>query len=203
MRRIAYMLPGLVILLAGLLLAGPDEKDGKRAERRLLKLEARAKKISITSQSSTFLQQETQRLLRRAHELGMERSRTFSNSSYEFDRILEAVDDLLDAREDLQAATQDRPPDSKEEGRGGTAKRLERAYFRVQQGAYFAGLSGDKHASEYVPLARQFYQRARAAYDAQEYWRANKLASASSELVNVLENLAQAAVRRPEPPVLK
>lgn len=199
MLRLAYMPAGLAILFTGVLLSGHEKKDGKRAEERLLKLEARAKKIPAPAKAAEparFLQSETGRLM--AH------SRALSASSYEFDRMLEAMDDLLDAREDLQAATQDKPPaNEKEKGRDSTARNLERAYFRVQQADYFAKLSAGKGSPEYVSLARKFYQRARAAYDAREYWRANRLASASSELVNVLENLAQAAVRKREPPVLK
>jgi hypothetical protein len=195
MRVIVY------ILLAGLLHSEDDHKDRRRAERRLSNLEARAKAISTLgagADSSRFLEDETRRLIGRC--------RTFPLASYEFERMLEAVDDLLDARENLQTtAPQQRrtEKDREHESRGATAKRLERAYFRVQQAQYFARLSGDNEALEYIPLSRQFYQRARAAYDSQEYGRANRLASASSELVNVLENLAQAAVRRPEPPILK
>jgi hypothetical protein len=132
-----------------------------------------------------------------------ERCRTFPPATYKFDRMLEALDDLLDAREDLHAAAVNpRKQADGEADRRDTAKRLERSYFRVQQGDYFARLSADDHAKEYVALARQLYQRARAAYDAREHHRAEKLASASSELVNVLENLAQAAVRKREPPIL-
>lgn len=204
MIRITHTLLTAFVLLALPVLAEEDDKDRRRAERRLLNLEVRAKKVTAPTGPAdplVFLQQETRRLL--------DRCRTYVPSSYEFDRILEAVDDLLDARDDLQASTQDspdRPNGNREDddnNQGATAKRLERAYFRVQQAEYFARLSSDKQAPEYIPLSRQLYQRARSAYDAREYRRANKLASASTELVSVLENLAQAAVRKPEPPVLK
>ena len=196
MLRMTHMLPALLAVVAAPLLhAGGDEKSRDSAERRLHKIETRAKKIPKPADADeipSFLLRETQRLI--------DQSRTFPHSSYKFDRTLEAVDDLLDAREDWTAARQDREED---ETRADTVKRLERAYFRVQQGEYFAKLSQDRNASEYVRRSRQLYQQARAAYDRRELHRANKLASASSELVNVLENLAQAAVRRPEPPVLK
>jgi hypothetical protein len=148
-----------------------------------------------TEQASTFLARETQRLL--------QRTRKLQPASYEFDRMLEALDDLLDAREDLlSAAKPNRDSGHSDRARSDTAKRLERAYFRVQQGEYFARLSADQNAQEYVLRSRQLYQMGRAAYDKREFHRANKLASASSEFVNVLENLAQAAVRKPDPPVL-
>ena len=194
MVRVRWMLAGWLVLSAGLLPAG-DEKERDRAQRRLQNLEARARKIgrsSATDETSAFLARETQRLI--------ERTRSLDRSSYAFGRLIEAVDDLLDAREDLQSAQRD---EDERETREDSAKRLERAYFRVQQGDYFARLSDDKSASEYVLRSRQLYQRGRSAYDKKDYRRANELASASGELVNVLENLAQAAVRRPEPPVLK
>ena len=198
MLRLTQMLLAFPAVIVGLLHAGDDEKSRNRAERRLLGLETRARKISKpveTDEVASFLLRETQRL--------MERSRTVSASSYKFERMLEAVDDLLDAREDLLAAGRDRQDrQQEEESRADTAKRLERAYFRVQQGEYFARLSADKQAPGYVLRSRQLYQKGRAAYDREDFKRANKLASASSELVNVLENLAQAAVRKPEPPEL-
>ena len=197
MRRITYMLSTAALLVTGLLHAEDEEKDRKRAERRLQNVEARAKSLPKAGPEPTsFLEAETRRLL--------ERRRNFALTTYESDRLLEAIDDLLDAREDLHASVREGSDKDKRNNKPeGAAKRLERAYFRVQQGEYFAKLSGDKRAMDYLPIARQLYQRARAAYDAQEYGRANRLASASGELVDVLENLAQAAVRRPEPPVLK
>jgi hypothetical protein len=195
MVRVTLMLLGSLAVSAGLLAAGDERKDRDRAQKRLQNLEARARKIlrpAMADETSAFLARETQRLI--------ERTKNLDRSSYEFARMIEAVDDLLDAREDLQSAQSD---EEKDERREDSAKRLERAYFRVQQGDYFARLSADKTASEYVLRSRQLYQRGRSAYDRKEYRRANELASASGELVNVLENLAQAAVRRPEPPVLK
>ncbi len=194
MLRVTLMLLGSLAVSAGLLPAG-DEKERDRAQRRLQNLETRARKIgrpAIADETSTFLASETQRLI--------ERTKSLDRSSYAFARMIEAIDDLLDARDDLESAHRD---EDERETREDTAKRLERAYFRVQQGDYFARLSADKNASEYVLRSRQLYQRGRSAYDRKEYRRANELASASGELVNVLENLAQAAVRRPEPPVLK
>ncbi len=193
-RRVVALL--LFVAVAG---QAEDEKKGRKLETRRLKMEARAGMMSAPSakdELSNFLARETQRLI--------ERSRTLSGSPYEQDRVLEALDDLLDARDDLVAAGQPNR-DGKKTGdpQRSTAKSLERAYFRIQQGEYFAKLSGDARAGEYVVRARRLYQMARAAYDVGGFHRATKLGSAGAELVNVLENLAQAVVRRPEPPVLE
>jgi hypothetical protein len=186
----------LTALTVGVAWAGDDKRE--RGERRLQGLETRIRKLPRADgdEIRAFLQSETQRLIAR--------TRGLSYTSYEFDRMMEALDDLLDACEDLAAAVRARNGAEREkETRDSVAKQLERAYFRVQQGDYFARLSADSHGREYVLRSRQLYQRARAAYDTRDYRRAAKLASASSELVNVLENLAQAAVRKPEPPVLE
>jgi hypothetical protein len=192
-----YILPGLLVLHGAMCAGERDDKDRRRSEQRLVKLETRAQRLGAdASESNSFLVQETRRLA--------EQCRSLPAGSYKYDRLLEALDDLLDAREDLRAAHRNESAkDGKPVTRDDTAKRLERAYFRLQQGEYFAGLSRENGAPEYISLSRQLYQKARTAYDAKEYLRANRLASASSECVNVLENLAQAAVRKPEPPVLK
>jgi hypothetical protein len=188
----------LLLALSAGLVVGDDDDGSKRPERRLLRLENRAKKMSRLPEPADaggFFVNESQRLV--------EQARARTGSPYEFDRILEALDDLLDAREDVAAGQGSRPSRKEGDGARDTARRLERAYFRVQQAEYFARLSADKNGPEYVRRSRQLYQKARAAYDAQNFYRANKLASASTELINVLENLAQAAVRKPDPPVLE
>jgi hypothetical protein len=205
MGRTAAQAIAIILCAAVGLSSAADDKDRKRAERRLRELENRARKIAGTAaDESEFFLKETQRLI--------ERSRKLSPASHKFERLLEALDDLMDAREDLVTGQRGNdgserdPPDEdaeKEDRRADTARHLERAYFRVQQAEYFGRLSKDEHASQYIVRLRRFYQQARAAYDGKDYRRAEKLASASSELVNVLENLAQAEVRRPEPPVLK
>jgi hypothetical protein len=198
----------LVAAVVALAICGAyaGEKRRLAPEQRLHKLELRARRIPVVTngdQPGQFLISETRRLINR--------SRSVPAGSYEFERLLEALDDLLDAREDLAEARRGNGLESKrrdgkpekEDTRTATARRLERAYFRAQQAEYFGRLSGEQQASEYTLRSRQLYQQARAAYDLREYERATKLASASSEMVNVIENLAQAAVRRPDPPVLK
>jgi hypothetical protein len=187
-----------VLVMCAVTASGGEDDRRDREERALRSLEIRARRLhppSAADEPGLFLVQETERLTRRA--------RSLTRKSYEKQRVIEALDDLLDAREDLESARRRTAGDDREHERDDTAKRLERTYFRVQQGEYFARLSGDLHASEYVLRARQLYQKARSAYDQGEFRQSAKLASASGELVNVLENLAQAAVRRPEPPVLE
>jgi hypothetical protein len=80
---------------------------------------------------------------------------------------------------------------------------LERTYFRVTQADYYARISTDPNGSAYVRSARRLYQAARREYDAKNYDRARRFAGAAGELVNTLENLAQAVVRGPDPPKLE
>ena len=73
----------------------------------------------------------------------------------------------------------------------------------VPRGDLGAGIGGEKEAKQYVTYARSFYQLARSAYDAHQYDRAQMLGDASSLLVTALENIAQASLRIPDPPVIK
>jgi hypothetical protein len=116
------------------------------------------------------------------------------------------MDDLLDASDELRGARRPRDNDDsdgdEDKDRERTARELEQTYFRVAQGDYFARQSRDAHGNDYVRTAQRLYQQARAAYDAREYRRARHLADAAQEVIEGLENLAQAAVRIPEPPKL-
>jgi len=123
-------------------------------------------------------------------------------NSYKYDRLEDAIDDLLDAGEHLAQLL--RHGDQKDtEGQIKTARELEATYFRVTQAEYFAGLSKDRHAGQYVKIARSLYQSARREYDSGRYWRARRYSDASSELVKTLEDLAQSQVRIPTPPELR
>ena len=120
------------------------------------------------------------------------------------DRLESAMDDLLDASEHILDLSTDRlgRNETVEEIRRRTARQLERTYFRIQQGDYFAGQSQESNGSEYVLTARRLYQLARAAYDAEDYRRARTVAAASREVIDALESLARAAVPIPDPPRL-
>jgi hypothetical protein len=140
----------------------------------------------------------------RASEL-LDRARQAPAGSYLFDRLDSAIDDLLDASSRLQRIKTPDDDDEEEEDREPEAQRrtardLERTYFRVQQGEYFGGQSGDPKAGEYVRLAQRLYQQGRSAYDSGKYWRARQIADAAREVIDSLEGLAQAAVRIPELP---
>jgi hypothetical protein len=109
----------------------------------------------------------------------------------------------------LQDAARPRRQDNHDAGekrdhdqRARTARDLEHTYFRVTQGEYFARQSREARAPEYVRMAQRLYQQARVAYDAGDLRRARRLAGAAKEVINSLENLAQAAVPVPEPPSL-
>lgn len=187
---------GVLALAPSLLLC----EERKSPERRLRQLEARVKGLPeapAADQTAVFLARESRRLL--------DRSRALPPASYEFDRITDALDDLLEAREQLTKAREETGAISRErdqDPQGRTARRLERTYFRVQQAEYFAALTRDEEAPVYVARIRQLYQEARAAYDRSAYVQSQRLADVSSELVEVLEKLAQAAVRRRDPPRL-
>lgn len=191
------------LLLAGAIPApgweDDDDDDRKRMEREIRSLARRAERLPRKREGSisSFFHKETEALFARAQ--------AARPGSHEARRLLEAIDDFIDAREALLKAArdQDEDEDSGKDDKADTARRLERVYFRVQQGDYFARLSETEQAPEYLKYARQFYQRARTAYDRGKHYQAEKLAEVSEELVNTLENLAQATVRIPDPPRLK
>lgn len=192
----------LTIFVASLLVPAEARADRKKspeqrqrdelrdAQRRL----ARELKTNGTSPELDFVRE-------RATEL-IELAAAQPPKSYKYDRLEAAIDDLLDAGEHLAELL--RHGDRKDtEGRAKTARELEGTYFRVTQAEYFAGLSKDPHAREYVRLARGLYQSARREYDAERYWRARRFSDASSEIVQTLESLAQSEVRIPTPPELR
>jgi hypothetical protein len=133
-----------------------------------------------------------------------ERARAAAAGSYLLDRLGSAMEDLLDASELItppESAGRDRE-EAGEEAQRRTARDLERTYFRIQQGDYFAGQAQESNAAQYVLTARRLYQQARAAYDSAGYRRARRIAEAAREVISALESLAQAAVPVPQPPRL-
>jgi hypothetical protein len=195
------LLGGLAALLAG---GGWGAQRNRRAEERKLKeLNESSERLnrlasgSAVSEEQLFLHERVQELIVRAREI--------EAGSYLFARLAEAMDDLLDASEELRDARRDRrddDDDDEQEAQERTARDLEQTYFRVRQGNYFAEQSGDPQGKSYVRLAHRLYQQARAAYDGKRYGQARDLADAAREVIEGLENLAQAAVRIPDPPKL-
>jgi len=132
----------------------------------------------------------------------LDRLKPSAQDRYVFDRISRAAGDLLEASEEIAESRE--PEDRREPGDREQASRdLQRYYFRVQQAEYFAGLSGESDAAEYVKHSRALYQQGRSAYDAGQYRRARKLGEAAGLVVSALERLAQARFSAPEPPRLK
>jgi hypothetical protein len=80
------------------------------------------------------------------------------------------------------------------------ADHLQQVYFRLQQAEYFADSSGDADAKALPPVARRFYEDARKAFDAGNWFTADEYAKSADDTVHGLENLAQAAAPAPPPP---
>jgi hypothetical protein len=199
-QRQVFVLIVVVNLVAPALLAadaGRSDEQEKAEDLNELteRLNALASKPEV-SEEQIFLHARVSELLGRAREAPA--------GSYLFDRLESAIDDLLDASRELQRIrrpdededAEDRESDAQRE----TARDLEKTYFRVRQGEYFAEQSGAPKAGEYVRLAQRLYQQGRSAYDGGRYWRARRFADAAREVIEGLEGLAQAAVRIPEPP---
>jgi hypothetical protein len=132
-----------------------------------------------------------------------DRAEQAAAGSYLFERLIDAVDDLLDAGEELNDAARPTNESRKQPEPAETARYLERTYFRVMQADYYSRISADPRGPDYVGMARRLYQAGRREYDSRNYARARRFAGAAGEIVNTLENLAQAAVRVPEPPKLE
>ncbi len=175
--------------------------DGRRSEERkarsLRRVSQQLDRLSSTpdlSQESRFLHEQVASLL--------ERTRQTAAGSNVFYRLASAMENLLDASEQILETRPRERNTNIEEARRRAVRDLERSYFRVQQGDYFARQSQESDAAEYVVTARQLYQLARAAYDQGDFRRARNLAEASRRVTSGLEDLALAAVPLPEPPRL-
>jgi hypothetical protein len=136
----------------------------------------------------------------RASEL-LERTKQARANNFQFDRLARATDALLSASQRIFVSRKASQIDDND--KRDAAEFLQRCYFRVQQAEYFAGLSGEKEAKQYVLYTRSLYQQARSAYDARQYDRAQMLGDASFMIVTALENIAQALLRIPDPHVIK
>jgi hypothetical protein len=183
---------------------GADRKKRSAEEKKLEELDDLTRRLNRLAADAGLVDE--QRFLHdRIGEL-LQTAREAPGDSYLFGRLDDAIDDLLDASDELRDAR--RPRDNgdddgdEDKDRERTARELEQTYFRVTQGDYFARQSRDAHGNDFVRTAQRLYQQARAAYDAREYRRARHLADAAQEVIEGLENLAQAAVRIPEPPKL-
>jgi len=203
MRKLIFII--VLVLAAGGAPGGQGERrressEERAARRQRERLNELSRKLTRRlaapqpSEANVFLHHQASALL--------ERARQTRDDSYKFDRLCRAADALLEASEDIFDTRQpeEKPePDDQEDA----ARRLERSYFRIQQGDYFAQHSGEVDAAAFLIQARALYQQARSAYDQKQYGKAEKLGEAAAEIVSALESLAQATVRVPEPPRLK
>lgn len=202
-RNVTFFALALLFTAAPYLQAQGDDRRSRRDEQRkaesIQKISQRLDRLSSRPnllQENHFLHNQVSALL--------ERSRQAPAGSYLLGRLQSAMGDLLDASEyilESQEGRRERDDDTEEASRR-AARDLERSYFRIMQGDYFASQSRENNATEYVLTARRLYQQARAAYDAADYRRARRLAEAGREVISALESLAQATVPVPEPPKL-
>ena len=179
------------------LLAAPGWAGDDR-DKRLGELDDLTKRLnryateSIQSPERRFLHDRVSDLLSQARdEIG---------NGYRFGRLVAAMDDLLDASDQIEDAYADEP--QKSDTRERAARELEDTYFDLKRGEHFAKQSGDRYANDYVKTARKLYQQARAAYEQERFAESRDLGEAAREIVEGLESLAQAAVRIPTPPKL-
>ncbi len=139
-------------------------------------------------------------LCARANEI-LERLKLTKGNNFQFDQLANATESLLRAGDLIFRARRTNRLD--ENDKRDAALSLQSRYFRMLQADYFADLSGEKEAKQYVTYSRSLYQQARSAYDAHLYDRAQMMGDASSLIVMALENLAHASLRIPDPPVIK
>jgi hypothetical protein len=189
-----------LLLCLGTATADANQSRSSRAERN--KIEDLDDLSRRFNRQTAFrnLSPETEFLHARATAL-MDRARQAEAGSYLFGRLENTIDNLLDAVEEIAESEEDRN-DGDSDTQERAAKDLERAYFRVRQGDYFARMSTEGDSKAYVKTAQALYQKGRGAYEMKQYRKARRLAEAAREVIDALEDLAQAAVRIPDPPQL-
>ena len=187
-----------LLLCLGTATADGNQSRSSRAERN--KIEDLDDLSRRFNRQTAFrnLSPETEFLHARATAL-MDRARQAEAGSYLFGRLENTIDNLLDAVEEIAESEETGDDDDTQER---AAKDLERAYFRVRQGDYFARMSTEGDSKAYVKTAQALYQKGRGAYEMKQYRKARRLAEAARDVIDALEDLAQAAVRIPDPPQL-
>jgi hypothetical protein len=181
-------------LLGATVLAGADDRREKQIKH-LNALSARLNRYTTSAANTP----EREFLHERVTEL-LVRARKSVEDQYVFGRLTSAIDDFLDASEQIEDAIEDRP--GRDDTQQRAARELEDTYFDLMQGDHFARQSGDPYAKKYIATGRKLYQSARVAYEQEAYAKARDLAEAAREIVAGLEGLAQATVRIPTPPKL-
>jgi hypothetical protein len=194
MSRLLTFLFALVVAASFVLAEREKSRDEKKQEE-IRKASRKLASFDRNGPDESFIRDRARELLSRAEQAAA--------GSYLFERLIDAVDDLLDAGEELNDAARPTNESRKQPEPAETARYLERTYFRVMQADYYSRISADPRGPDYVGMARRLYQAGRREYDSRNYARARRFAGAAGEIVNTLENLAQAAVRVPEPPKLE
>lgn len=181
----------VTLLVAAGMSAGVQDDALRQAAQRLSTLSSRTQ---LTAENR-FLHERVSALL--------ERRRKAPAGSFLAGRLELAIQDLLDASERILEVPNGRERDDRSEAtRRLMARDLERTYFSLQEGDYFARQSEEQNASQYVIAARRLYQFARAAYDERDYGRVRRLSQASRQIIGGLEKVAQAARGVPDLPRL-
>jgi len=158
-------------------------------------LDATAKRLD-DARSTSQPGQDIEFLYSRAADL-LERARTVRDNPFRSGRFLGATNALLDAGDRMLWSRKiDRGPQEQDYWDAGFV--LQGCYFRIRQAGFFAPMSGEKNAEQFVTLSRSLYQQARGAYDSREFQRARLLGDASSFIVFALERIAQAVAPIPE-----
>jgi len=186
------------VLVATLLLSAVLARADDRLEKQIRELNKLSSRLNDYATSSVA-NEEREFIHERVAEL-LNRARKSVGDRYLFGRLTSAIDDFLDASEQIEDAMADGPGRSDTQERA--ARELEGTYFDLMQGEHFARQSADPYAEEYIRAGKRLYQSARSAYEQEEYAKARDLAEAAREIVSGLESLAQAAVRIPTPPKL-
>ena len=187
-----------LLLCLGTATADANQSRSSRAERNKIEdLDDLSRRFNRQT-AFRSLSPQTEFLHARATAL-MDRARQAEAGSYLFGRLENTIDNLLDAVEEIAKSEETGDDDDTQER---AAKDLERAYFRVRQGDYFARMSTEGDSKAYVKTAQALYQKGRGAYEMKQYRKARRLAEAAREVIDALEDLAQAAVRIPDPPQL-
>jgi|DewCreStandDraft_4_1066084.scaffolds.fasta_scaffold11078_3 hypothetical protein len=169
----------------------PEAAMAQRIER----VRQRLTEVSVNDAAARNLESTARQFLADAErELAAGRVSSAQGFSQAAEALTRAVDHIRHSRE-----TSPKGYPSRE----AQAERLERAYFRLQQAEYFQTQSKDPRAKGLAQAGRQFYQKARRAYDRKEARDADEFAKVCEEIVRALEYLARTAAPAREPPRLK
>lgn len=193
MRSKVCLLLGVTILLGHYGVA--QKKEDRRLQERMARTRERFARAKTNDPAAKVLENSAFSYLASAEQfLSNKKTLTAGEMAEAADALSRAVDHLSHA----QDLSKKDFPDRKEQ-----SQHLEKVYFRVQQADYFQELSKELKTKPLASLAKEFYQRARQAYDRQDARHTDEYTKVADEIVKCLEHLAHAATPVPEPPRLK